>query len=241
MLEVEILRYCPGQDAEPYLQKFAVPLDKGVTVLGVLDYIRKNLDESLAYKIYCTNQHCGECGLRLNEKPVLACHELITTKHAVLKPLARFPVVKDLVVDTDSILKQQWAELPPLDGTRRNWTLLTEDEQDTLFRAGMCIGCSICQSVCPLPKEDQNVTAVPHFFVVLSQYLLRAGTKEEMEEVISRAVQHGILQCTACKKCSINCPREIDPFGVISIITKLILKNTNVPVDNPNLLKEIQK
>lgn len=240
MLEVEILRYYPGKDAEPYFQKFTVPLDKGVTVLGVLDYIRKNLDESLAYKIYCTNQHCGECGVRLNEKPVLACHEIITTHHVVLKPLARFPVVKDLVVDTDSILRQQWANLPPLAGTQLNPTFLTEDEQGAVFSAGMCIGCSICQSTCPLFREDQEVKAVPGFSVALSQHLLRAGIKEEMEMVLLKAVQHGILECTACKNCSKNCPKDIDPFKVISIITKLILKNTNTPVNNPNLLKEIQ-
>lgn len=240
MLEVEILRYCPGKDAEPYLQRFTVPLDKGATVLGVLDYIRKNLDESLAYKIYCTNQHCGECGVRLNGKPVLACHEIITTNHVVLKPLARFPVVKDLVVDADSLLKQQWANLPALDGTRRNWTFLTEDEQDAIFMAGGCIGCSICQSICPLHKEGQDVIVGPGFYVALAQFLLRAGTKDEIEAVLLKAIEHGILQCTACKNCSKNCPKEINPFKTISVIAKLILKNTDILVDNPSLLKEIQ-
>ncbi len=240
MLEVEILRYNPGKDVKPYFQKFAVPLERGVTVLGVLDCIRKNFDESLAYKIYCTNQHCGECGVMLNGKPVLACHELITTDQVVLKPLARFPVVKDLVVDADSIIRQQCAQLPALEGTKRNWELLTEDEQQVFFMAGGCIGCSICQCMCPLHKEDQEITAGPAFYVALSQHLLRARTKEEMDVILSKAVEHGILKCTACKNCSRNCPKEIDPFKVISVIIDRILRDTNIPVTNPKLLKEIK-
>lgn len=226
MLEVEIRRYHPGQDTEPYLQTFTVPLQKGVTVFGVLDYIRKNLDESLGYKIYCTSQQCGECGVLLNGKPVLACDEVITTDHLVLKPLPRFPVIKDLVVDTDSTLKKQWADLPPLDGAKRNWDFLTGDEQNAVFMAGRCISCSICQSICPLYKENQEVIAGPGFYVALSQYLLRASTKTEMEMVLSKAVQHDILKCTACKNCSGNCPKKINPFKVISIIASLIGKTS---------------
>lgn len=241
MLEVEILRYCPGKDSEPYFQSFTLPLDKGVTVLGVLDYIRKNHDESLAYKIYCTNQHCGECGVMLNGRPVLACHEIITTDHAVIKPLARFPVVKDLVVEADSMIRRQWAELPSPEGTKRSWELLTDDEQQAFFMAGGCIGCSICQSVCPLHREEQEAVMGPTFYVALSQNLLRAGTREEMKTDLSTAVEHGILKCTACKNCSKNCPKEIDPFGIVSMITGLILKNTDIPVNNQKLLKEVQK
>jgi succinate dehydrogenase/fumarate reductase iron-sulfur protein len=202
-----------------------VPLDKGVTVFGLLNYIRKNLDESVAYKIYCTNQQCGECGLILNGKPVLACHAIIEADHVVLEPLASFPVVKDLVVDTDSMLKKQWADLPPMDGLKRNWAFLTEDEQNAFFMAGRCIGCSICQSICPMYKEDQQVLAGPGFYVALSQYLLRAGTEKEMEKVLTKAVQHDILKCTGCENCSENCPQGIDPFKVIAIISKLIPKN----------------
>jgi len=235
MLEVEILRYCPGKDVEPYFETFTIPLEKGVTVFGVLNYIRKNLDESLAYKIYCTNQQCGECAVVLNGKPVLACDEMVTTDHVVLKPLTGFPVVKDLVIDTDTMLKQQWAELPPLDGTRRNWAFLTEEEQNTVFMAGRCMGCSICQSICPLYKEGQEVLAGPGFYVALSQYLLRAGTEKEMEAVLTKAVQSDILKCTACKHCSENCPQGIEPFKVIAIILKLIPKHTNTPINSSKL------
>lgn len=240
MLEVEISRYCPEKDAEPYLQNFTVPLDKGVTVLGVLEYIRRNLDESLAYKVYCTNQHCGECGVRLNGKPVLACHEIITTDQVVLKPLARLPIVKDLVVDGDRLLRRLWAGLPPLAGKMRNTDFLTEEEQHAFFLAGGCIGCSICQSVCPLFHEQQDVIAGPAFYVALSQYLFRRTTEEELKSLLFKAVEHDLLKCTACGNCSKNCPKAIDPVKIIATIAQLIRKNTDIPVDNQKLLKECQ-
>lgn len=230
MLQVEIQRYNPDTDAEPYMQKLDIDLNTGISILGLLDYIRQNIDETFAYKIYCTNQHCGECGVMLNGKPVLACRDMITTEHVVLKPLKGFRIVKDLVVDVDSIIRKQWKEFPELKGKMVYSEFLTEEQHHTFFMAGGCIGCAICQAVCPLHKEGDELLKGPAYYASLSQYLLRARTKEEFLSYLRLAVDHDILKCTSCKLCSRNCPKDVNPYNIIKTIAELIKDNLDVDV-----------
>ncbi|NLI12185.1 2Fe-2S iron-sulfur cluster-binding protein [Pelotomaculum propionicicum] len=230
MLNVDVQRYSPGKNAAPYRQIFQVPLETGISVLGLLDYIRKNLDETFAYKIYCTNQHCGECGLMLNGKPVLACRDMITTENVVLDPLKGFKVIKDLVVDVDSVIRKQWSEFPVLEGKMVYNDFLTEDQHSLFFMAGACIGCAICQSVCCLHKEDDVLLKGPAYYAALAQYMLRAKTKEDFLAYLNTAVEHGILQCISCKQCSKNCPKDVEPYKVITAIAKLIHNNLGINV-----------
>ena len=71
-----------------------------VTVMDVLDYIRRNLDHTLAYYRHssCNQGICGRCAVRLNGKVVLACAALLEpgTASIALAP-ANGTVVRDLV------------------------------------------------------------------------------------------------------------------------------------------------
>lgn len=237
MLKVEVQRYCPNKDAEPYMQEFEVDLDTGISILGLLEYIRVNIDETFAYKIYCTNQHCGECGLMLNGKPVLGCRDMITENRVVLKPMKGFKVVRDLVVDVDSVIRKQWSEFPELEGKMVYSGFMTEDQHNILFIAGGCIGCAICQSVCVLHKEDDDLLKGPAYYTALSQYLLRAKTKEEFISYLKLAVEHGILKCISCKQCSRNCPKDTDPYKIIRTIAWLVKDYLDIEV-NERLLAD---
>ncbi len=236
MLEITIQRFDPNNDAKPYDKTYEVPLETGVSVLGVLDYIRKNIDETLAYKIFCTNQHCGECGVMLNNKPVLACRDLVTTEKAVLKPLKGFTVIKDLVVDIDSVLSKQWEVLPELEGKMVYSEFLSDAMHEDFFMVGGCIGCAICQSRCPLHQPDEDELCGPAYYMAIAQYLLRAKTEEDLNAALEKAVGHDLLLCTACKLCSKNCPKDIDPFKTIADMVVLADKNLDYDI-NEDLLQ----
>lgn len=239
MLSVNIQRFNPEKDTEPHMQHFEIPLDPGVSVLGALDYIRVNLDETLAYKIFCTNQHCGECGVMLNGKPVLACRDLITTPEATIKPLKSFDVVKDLVVDIDTVVRKQWSDLPLLEGHMVYSDLLTEDQHTDFFMVGGCIGCAICQSVCPIHKQGEELLSGPAYYAAVAQYLMRAKTLDELKGYLSNTVEHRILDCSACKQCSKNCPKDVQPFKVVADIITLIDKHLDSDISE-RLLKAAQ-
>ena len=100
-IKVEIQRFTPGADEKPWSQVYEVPFIEGSSVMNVLDYIRENLDSTIAYQSHtaCHRGLCGRCTMVVNGKPGLAC---VTDVTGDLKigPLPRMQIVRDLVFKT---------------------------------------------------------------------------------------------------------------------------------------------
>ena len=77
---------------------YEVPIEEGMTVLGVLDYIYEHIDSSLAYYQSCRIGLCKGCWVVVDEKPVLSC-ETIAINGMRIAPLEKFALIRDLVVD----------------------------------------------------------------------------------------------------------------------------------------------
>jgi len=95
---IEILRFDPTTDSDPYIKKYMVPIVFGMSVTNVLDYIYDNLDSSIAFYANCHESVCGRCGLFVNGERKLACTELVTG-NIKLEPLPDKKVIRDLVVE----------------------------------------------------------------------------------------------------------------------------------------------
>ncbi len=61
-MTVEVLRYNPEQDNEPYLSKYEVPYDSQTSLLDALGYIKDELEPELSYRWSCRMAICGSCG-----------------------------------------------------------------------------------------------------------------------------------------------------------------------------------
>jgi succinate dehydrogenase/fumarate reductase iron-sulfur protein len=98
IVRVTISRYDPGVDEEPYFQTYEVPVVRGMSVMDALDYIYENLDSTVAYFDHaaCQQAICRRCTLAIDGRPQLACQTLVEGD-VTLKPLSKFPVVRDLV------------------------------------------------------------------------------------------------------------------------------------------------
>lgn len=77
---------------------YEVPMEEGMTVLGVLDYIYEYVDSSLAYYQSCRNGRCKGCWVVVNGKAVLSC-KAIATDGMKISSLEKFALIRDLVVD----------------------------------------------------------------------------------------------------------------------------------------------
>ena len=77
---------------------YEVPIEEGMTVLGVFDYIYEHIDSSLAYYKSCRTGLCKGCWVVVDGKPVLSC-ETIATDGMKIAPLEKFALIRDLVVD----------------------------------------------------------------------------------------------------------------------------------------------
>ncbi|MHA2428500.1 MAG: 2Fe-2S iron-sulfur cluster-binding protein [Candidatus Hermodarchaeia archaeon] len=95
---VRCFRFDPSIDREHQYQEYEVPIEFGVSVMNVLDYIYENMDGSIAYYSNCQRGICGRCAMLVDGRRVLACIEMVTGD-LTLEPLPGHRVVRDLVVE----------------------------------------------------------------------------------------------------------------------------------------------
>src|ERR1700693_5799058 len=101
LIEIEVLRYRPEQDKEPFFQSYQVPFTDDMSVLQGLQHIKDELDGTLSFRWSCRMAICGSCGMMVNGKPKLSCQTFLL--HLLPGPvriegLAHFPIERDLVV-----------------------------------------------------------------------------------------------------------------------------------------------
>jgi len=104
LAKIKVRRYKPGS-SKGYYETFEVPVKHGMSVLGVLAYVRENLDNSLAYYVSCRHGRCTPgCTVTVDGQARLAC--LTPAKgDMTLEPVKGYAVVRDLLVDYDRKIK----------------------------------------------------------------------------------------------------------------------------------------
>ena len=98
-IKLKLFRFDPWIDEHPRYESHNVPYRKHIRVLDVLNRVYEESDDSPAYRWYCGIKKCGECAVTVNGVPMLSCWEP-PTEEMVCEPLANFPIIRDLVVDT---------------------------------------------------------------------------------------------------------------------------------------------
>jgi len=239
VIQVQISRFNPEKDNKPYMQKFSVPWDNEGTVLGLLKYIYNNMDKTIAFRSNCKNEHCGECGIRIDDKAALACRTIVDKNTVTLKPLAKIPVLKDLAVDLEKInehLLRSLAMFKEKDHTVPD----IKDQNELWFKAGKCNSCFLCMSVCPLCNYEDSLMGGPAIFVGISQYLLRNPSSEKTVEILHQVISQRLLQCTLCGNCQKVCPLEVNPSEIVRSLFSEIKKHGIKVEDNVPLVKAIE-
>lgn len=84
-----------GRESRPVT--YEVPIEKGQSVLGVLDYIYERFDPGLTFYSSCRIGLCTGCLVRVNGKPVLAC-TTIAQDDMLIEPHDIKRRARDLVV-----------------------------------------------------------------------------------------------------------------------------------------------
>jgi succinate dehydrogenase / fumarate reductase iron-sulfur subunit len=226
---LEIGRFDPGRDPQPYTQRFTVELADGSTVLEALMAVQEHQDGSLAFRRACRHGICGACAMRVNGCARLACNTqladvvkqaaLISERRAedgaavVVAPLANMPVVKDLVTDLEVFWRKirrvrPWLAPPgaPADPDRER--LMTPSEWDEVAQAVLCLECGACYSAC------ESLAASPEFIgpTALTQahrFVADPRDGAARERLAELSDEHGLWECTRCFACTERCPKHI--------------------------------
>lgn len=79
---------------------FEVPFNDGASILDALNWIRENIDESLAFRYSCINANaCKECMVLVNGKTKYSCTTRLSKETTTIEPLSNKRLIRDLVSD----------------------------------------------------------------------------------------------------------------------------------------------
>jgi fumarate reductase iron-sulfur subunit len=220
-ITLDVARYRPGQEAEPTLQSYDVPLRDDWVVLDGLNYVKDELDGTLSYRWSCRMGICGSCGMTVNGEPKLTCATFLT-EYAPgpirVEPLGNFPVLRDLIVDIDDFLDKlsrvkPWIvrdEAPVSEGEY----LQTPEELEEFRQYSMCINCMLCYSACPVYGIDEEFVG-PAAIALAQRYNLDSRDEGAADRLDVLIHPDGLWGCTFVGDCTRVCPKHVDPAGAI--------------------------
>lgn len=199
---------------------FSVPRIEPMTVLDVLLAIQRLEDPSIGFRFSCRVAMCGTCTVRVDGRSVLACQEVVGPQrsHLRIEPVAGFPVIRDLIVDTTPFW-EQWARvtpyLVPADGLDEPAVVRPDSaERRAIDPALDCIQCGACFSSCGIAGLDRDFLgpAALNRALVLINDSRDAATARRTEVSTGPS---GVDRCHYIYGCSGVCPKGLDPAAAI--------------------------
>lgn len=207
-------------------EEFQIP-NKEQTLLMALIYIKENRDSTLTFNAGCKASVCGTCGVRVNEKEVLACEYKIK-ENDTIEPLNYHKVLRDLKVDkkrANQTLKESKSWLKNFKETEIN----EEDEAKTEIQTD-CILCNLCYSSCPVYAVNKEFLG-PFTLTRFYRYTIDKRETTNKIELLENIQKNGIWDCTLCNNCTTVCPKGIDSKRDIEILREIAVQNG---YNNPN-------
>lgn len=191
-----------------------------MTVLDVLLTIQREHDASLGFRFSCRVAMCGTCTLRVDGRSVLACQTVVDpeARSIDIRPMAGFPVIRDLVVDFTPFW-EQWARITPyleptesLDAPAQ--ILPDSEERQAIDPSLNCIQCGACFSSCGIAGLDRDFigpAALTRAMVLINDSRDAAGRRRL--DIVEDP--DGVDRCRYIYGCSAVCPKGLDPAKAI--------------------------
>ena len=218
--------------AEGRFQEFEVPRHPSQTVLDVVTYIQRALDQTLAYRYACRVGMCGSCAMTVNGVPRWTCRthvdKVIRQDRIEIGPLKNLPVIRDLVTDMREFF-DKWARAKGQFSGNRNrnddFESVKPSSPDRVQAdAGIeCIGCAVCYSACDVVAWNPDYLG--------PAALNRAWTlvKDErdsakLERLRAVAGDAGCHSCHSHMSCTERCPKHLSPTASIAGLKREVLK-----------------
>lgn len=222
-IPIEVLRYRPDQDSEPWWQKFELPYTDDMSVLQGLLAIKDDFDGSLSFRWSCRMAICGSCGVMIDGKPRLGCKTFLrdyAPGGLRVEPLAHFPIERDLVVDIGDFIGKLQRILPYIvpkepRTLEQGEYLQTPRELEYFEQYSSCINCLLCYSACPQYGLNDKFVG-PAALSLLHRYNAdsRDGARQERMQLVN--AKEGVWTCTAVGYCSEVCPKGVDPANAVN-------------------------
>jgi len=228
-LILKIKRYNPEKDPPRWTETFNVDTKKGMNLLEALLQIQDEQDPTLSFRYSCRGAVCGSCGMKVNEKLVLACRtpvEGLLEETTLIEPLPFFPVIRDLIVDMSPLFEHFRKIEPYLHGKPvmpEREHIMTEEERKAIDPYIQCILCGICFGVCPAFNREAPFFG-PAILAKAFRFLLDPRDRRDKEILESVNHHQGVWGCNTVFQCVKVCPKEVPPTHAIIKMRRKILK-----------------
>jgi fumarate reductase iron-sulfur subunit len=174
------------------------------TLLEVLNKIKTEIDNTLAFSSGCRSSVCGSCSMRVNDREVLACSYKVQDGDKV-EPLRNSPLIRDLVVDMDKSYEFN-AKAKAWLNSKGNIAVTQEDEKSNEVQSD-CILCGSCYSACPVYAVNSEFLG-PFALTRVWKYVADKRENDEKSK-IDTIQTNGVWDCTLCNECTLVCPQNI--------------------------------
>ena len=233
---------------ESYWERFEVSYEPNMNVISVLQKIAAQARSQdgrkvapVAWDCNCLEEVCGSCTMLINGRTRMACSALVDRLQAEsgdeieLRPMSKFPVVRDLVVDRRRLFRglekvKAWV---PVEGSYDlgPGPRISPEEQEDAYPLSECMSCGCCLEACPqytkveaVRRDDESEadfekrrkSAFDTGFVgahAISQAVLFNAhptgrmIADDRMEALTR--QGGIQMCGNAQNCVAVCPKRI--------------------------------
>ncbi len=223
-----VFRFNPQVDSKPYFDDYTIPVEKGITVLRSLNYIKEHIDGSVSFRAFCQAGICGSCGMRVNGLSQLACTTQVwdvlakSREPGIIKvePLRNLPLIKDLIVDMDPLVDKMkrysnWVDstMPEAEMGKKEF-LISEEEFLRYDKATDCILCASCVSECSILRANKEYVSPA---VLLKSYRMSVDSRDSLHEqrLAELVKDHGVWDCTHCYRCQESCVKSIPIMDAI--------------------------
>jgi succinate dehydrogenase / fumarate reductase iron-sulfur subunit len=211
-VEVSIFR---GDAAGGEMVTYRVPVREGMVVLDAVLWIQANMAPDLAVRWNCKAAKCGSCAAEIDGFPRLLCKSPVADYGSKLsvRPMAAFPVVRDLVTDVSWNYEVN-RRIPPFSPNAADrtdpqpWRMQQEDV-DRAIEFRKCIECFLCQDVCHVLRNHRRQDAFfgPRFMVRVAG--LEMHPKDAADRRPLLRGEAGLGMCNVTKCCTEVCPEHI--------------------------------
>ena len=232
MLKVEVYRYNPDADKEPYMKTYEIDTQgKDLMVLDVLELLKAQ-DESLAYRRSCREGVCGSDGMNINGKNGLACikpiSECVKNNKLVLRTLPGLPVIRDLVVDMTQFYDQYKKIEPylqndtPAPAIERLQSPEDREKLDGLYE---CILCACCSTSCPSFWWNPDKFIGPAGLLQAYRFLADSRDLATEKRLSNLDDPFSVFRCHGIQNCVAVCPKGLNPTRAIGHIRNMLLQS----------------
>ncbi len=232
----------PGQKS--YWQDFELPWQPHMNVISALMEIQKRpvtasgeKTTPVVWECVCLEEVCGSCTMIIDGRVRQSCSAMVDQiapegQVIELRPMTKFPVVRDLVVDRSRMFEDlkrvhAWIQL---DGSYElgPGPRQSQENQETAYPLSRCMTCGCCLEACPQINSASDFVGPAALNQVRLFNLHPSGAMHAGERLDAVMGDGGVEGCGKAQNCVAVCPKEIPLVDSIASVgrdaTKHVLK-----------------